>query len=144
MSDKPKSQNQDKFIVRLPDGMRERISVAADAAGCSMNAEIVSRLQDSFDTTEETIVWHRMIELKRLNRELARLHSEIEDLKKSATGDAAKIASLQQEIAWRADARMQAIYTLNDLFPKVVGVGAGIDLHDADAVSEHVAARRKK
>lgn len=49
MSDKPKSQTQDKFIARLPDGMRDRIAVAAEVAGRSMNAEIVHRLQRSFD-----------------------------------------------------------------------------------------------
>lgn len=44
MSDAP-SQSQDKFIVRLPDGMRDRIKAAADEANRSMNAEIVSALE---------------------------------------------------------------------------------------------------
>ena len=39
----------DQFIVRLPDGMRDRIASAAKAAGRSMNAEIVHRLSESFD-----------------------------------------------------------------------------------------------
>lgn len=43
-----KPQDQDKFIVRLPDGMRDRIKAAADANNRSMNAEIVARLSDSF------------------------------------------------------------------------------------------------
>ncbi|MCA3488126.1 MAG: Arc family DNA-binding protein [Rhodobacter sp.] len=47
MSDAP-SQSQDKFIVRLPDGMRERIKTAAEANRRSMNAEIVARLEWSF------------------------------------------------------------------------------------------------
>lgn len=38
----------DKFMLRLPDGMRERIKVAAEANNRSMNAEIVSRLEASF------------------------------------------------------------------------------------------------
>lgn len=44
MSDAP-SQTQDKFIVRLPEGMREAIRKRAEAAGRSMNAEIVIALE---------------------------------------------------------------------------------------------------
>jgi hypothetical protein len=42
------SQTQDKFIVRLPDGMRDQISTAAKANKRTMTAEIVSRLERSF------------------------------------------------------------------------------------------------
>lgn len=52
MNDAP-SQSQDKFIVRLPDGMRERIKAKADENGRSMNAEIVARLVASFVTESE-------------------------------------------------------------------------------------------
>lgn len=41
-------QPQDKYVVRFPDGMRDRIAEAAKAAGRSMNAEIVARLEASF------------------------------------------------------------------------------------------------
>lgn len=47
MTDAP-SQSQDKFIVRLPDGMRERIKLAADLNGRSMNAEIVATLEGKY------------------------------------------------------------------------------------------------
>ena len=36
-----------KFMTRFPDGMRHQIAAAAKAAGRSMNAEIVLRLQQS-------------------------------------------------------------------------------------------------
>lgn len=52
MSDKPTpypSRTADQFIVRFPDGMRDRLKEAAQANGRSMNAEIVARLQDSFE-----------------------------------------------------------------------------------------------
>lgn len=49
MPEKYPSELADRFIVRLPDGMRDRISEAAKAAGRSMNAEIVSRLQSTFE-----------------------------------------------------------------------------------------------
>lgn len=51
MSDFP-SQSQDKFIVRFPDGMRDRIKHAAQKNGRSMNAEIVNRLERSFGELE--------------------------------------------------------------------------------------------
>lgn len=38
------SRNADKFVVRLPDGMRESISEKARQAKRSMNSEIVHRL----------------------------------------------------------------------------------------------------
>jgi hypothetical protein len=45
------SETQERFIVRFTeDGMRDRIAEAAKAAGRSMNAEIVHRLQESFAT----------------------------------------------------------------------------------------------
>ena len=39
---------QDKFMLRLPDGMRERIREAAEQNKRSMNAEIIARLEASF------------------------------------------------------------------------------------------------
>lgn len=49
MSEKPNypSQSQDKFVLRLPDGMRDKISGLAKAAGRTMNAEIVQRLEQT-------------------------------------------------------------------------------------------------
>ncbi|PTU70759.1 Arc family DNA-binding protein [Chromobacterium haemolyticum] len=37
-------RDSDKFMLRLPDGMRSRIAEAAKTNGRSMNAEIVHRL----------------------------------------------------------------------------------------------------
>lgn len=39
---------QDQFNVRFPDGMRERIRIAADLNGRSMNAEIVATLEAKY------------------------------------------------------------------------------------------------
>lgn len=55
MSRKPyPSEQQDRFIIRLPDGMRDKLAVVAKANGRSMNAEIVSRLEQTLQTDEET------------------------------------------------------------------------------------------
>jgi plasmid stability protein len=42
------SQNQDKFIVRLPDGLRDRMRLAAEANHRSMNAEMVALLEENY------------------------------------------------------------------------------------------------
>lgn len=41
------SEQADKFLLRLPDGMRDRLKVAADENKRSMNSEIVARLEES-------------------------------------------------------------------------------------------------
>lgn len=56
----------DKFMLRLPDGMRDRIAEAARANNRSMNSEIIARLEASFD---EGSLSERFSELeKRLDR----------------------------------------------------------------------------
>jgi hypothetical protein len=47
------SETQERFIIRLPDGLRDRIAEAAKAANRSMNAEFVLRLEQSFDAAAE-------------------------------------------------------------------------------------------
>lgn len=57
----------DKFIIRLPDGMRDRIKTDAEQHGRTMNAEIIARLEaytdspsnsDSLDEIRETLIKH--------------------------------------------------------------------------------------
>lgn len=52
-----KPQDQDKYIVRFPAGMRDRIRDEADRNSRSMNAEIIHRLEttlemDAYDPSE--------------------------------------------------------------------------------------------
>ncbi|PZR46006.1 Arc family DNA-binding protein [Burkholderia sp. WTPI3] len=47
---KAPSRSADQFVVRLPDGMRDRIAEMARRNNRSMNAEIVARLSESFQT----------------------------------------------------------------------------------------------
>lgn len=44
------NRESDRFIIRLPEGMRDRIKAAAAENNRSMNAEIVARLETSFAT----------------------------------------------------------------------------------------------
>src|SRR5208282_2276873 len=45
MSSEPPVHSLEKFVLRLPDGMREKIGVAARANKRTMNAEIIQRLE---------------------------------------------------------------------------------------------------
>jgi hypothetical protein len=42
------SEMQDRFVLRLPDGLREKVAAAAELADRSMNAEFVRRIEQSF------------------------------------------------------------------------------------------------
>lgn len=68
MSDKP-VKDYDKFVVRLPNGMRDAIADRAKANGRSMNAEIVQTLEDSFKD-------------KTLNNSIASLSMALDSFKK--------------------------------------------------------------
>ena len=45
MSEAP-AKKQDQFIVRLPDGMRNKVKKSAELNNRSMNAEIIAGLED--------------------------------------------------------------------------------------------------
>ena len=45
------SRHADKYIVRFPDGMRDRLKEQAKASNRTLNAEIIARLQQTFDGT---------------------------------------------------------------------------------------------
>lgn len=47
------SDKADKFVIRLPDGMREKIKNDADQQGRSMNAQIVFMLQEYFNSKDD-------------------------------------------------------------------------------------------
>lgn len=48
MSDQYPSRDLDKVIIRLPDGMKDRIRRAADEHGRSVNAELVLLLDRTY------------------------------------------------------------------------------------------------
>lgn len=48
MSEKP-IQPQDKYVLRMPDGLRDRIKRVAEENGRSMNAEMIARLEESLE-----------------------------------------------------------------------------------------------
>ena len=56
MSQDGPSRSKEQFMVRLPDGMRDQIASAAEANGRSMNAEIVTRLSQTFGASPGVLV----------------------------------------------------------------------------------------
>ena len=55
MSSDYQSRKLDKFVVRFPDGMREKLGEAARSNKRTMNAEIVHRLEDSFSQASDAL-----------------------------------------------------------------------------------------
>jgi len=45
--EKPKKPERDKFVLRLPDGLRDQIKEAARLNERSMNSEIIYRLRET-------------------------------------------------------------------------------------------------
>ncbi|MBN8978037.1 MAG: Arc family DNA-binding protein [Rhizobiales bacterium] len=72
------SQQQDRFIVRLPDGMRDDLKVEAAKNGRSMNAEIVSRLVEYDSLRKQIEMLHLKLDRAQLSRDL--LQKEMADV----------------------------------------------------------------
>ena len=68
------SEQADKFVLRLPDSMRDCIRAAAEANSRSMNAEIVARLEASCEFRKEA---------QTLGERLDRTESEVRPLREA-------------------------------------------------------------
>ncbi|NTG12669.1 Arc family DNA-binding protein [Agrobacterium rhizogenes] len=86
MAKKQLVKDQDKFIVRLPDGMRERIKTKADRAGMSMNEAIVWVLEKEFPAP---------VTLDERLRDLANFVSMLKDSKDTYAGVDDLIAEIE-------------------------------------------------
>lgn len=62
MANKPQRKEEEKFVVRLPAGMRDRIAVKARVNARSMNAEIVHRLERATELEVELARAHQVID----------------------------------------------------------------------------------
>ncbi|MCK1693099.1 Arc family DNA-binding protein [Bradyrhizobium sp. 144] len=86
-----KSRALDKFIVRLPEGMREKLSAAAQANNRTMNAEVVSRLEQSFsgealltikeNTAEAEMIWEMSDGIRAMRSEFDKMQADLRELK---------------------------------------------------------------
>jgi hypothetical protein len=50
---RPVGRGSDQFVIRFPDGMRDRLAKLAAANGRSMNAELIIRLENSISVSGE-------------------------------------------------------------------------------------------
>lgn len=92
MPEERKPQTEDKYIVRFPDGMRDRLKDAAKGNNRTMNAEIVARLESSFnDRLSQDLTF------KMLNSEVARLTQELQMARTASIPFAAKIMHTVEE-----------------------------------------------
>ena len=91
MSKIPPSRLQDQFVVRLPDGMRELIKASAEENNRSMNAEIVARLEQSFNTGQG-LLGQAMIDV-----ETKKMEERFEEMRKDLLDEVKQILKQQKE-----------------------------------------------
>jgi len=77
MSDKFPSQKQDKFTVRFPDGMRDKIAEIAKKNNRSMNSEIILALEKHIESENKTTLMSYSIK-QELN--FSELENSLQDL----------------------------------------------------------------
>lgn len=117
MMGRPPSQMQDKFIIRFPDGMRERIKAAADANGRTMTAEIVWRLEQSLSGVE------------------ARLDDHASDIRLVSD-----LAYQTHEHGWDIEGRLLVV----EAFNKAVSAKTGVPIPTLDDLTSAKPKRAKK
>jgi hypothetical protein len=64
-----KTKRLDQFMLRLPDGMRDKLAKMAEANGRSMNAEILSALEQHLAGTDRLSAIEAFIQKHRTNIE---------------------------------------------------------------------------
>lgn len=75
MREKP-VREQDKFMLRLPDGMREQIASEAKNNGRSMNTEIVVRLRHSL--AQGDALADMAVRMERIEETVVRIDRKLE------------------------------------------------------------------
>lgn len=92
-------RESDQLLIRLPDGMKDRIAEAARASGRSMTAEIVHRLYQSFG--EVMVGYYDDPNIETVREMLAVQHHEtqrlVEDYAKAQQAKLDEAMSAQRE-----------------------------------------------
>ena len=103
MSEKATGRDSAQFLLRLPDGMRDRLKAAAETNNRSMNAEIVSRLEmtletdlDSTKKLDEWMVWladySALHAMEKLAKQLGLIKPTDEEIARDPEGEDARSA----------------------------------------------------
>ncbi|MCF3934309.1 Arc family DNA-binding protein [Acuticoccus sp. M5D2P5] len=91
-------QNQDKFVVRLPEGMRDELKAAAKANQRTMNAEVVARLEG----------WHRLLdEVDHLKQGALHLNTEIDRLKEAVRDEKIRADRAEERATRRGGVKLE-------------------------------------
>lgn len=69
-------QPQDKYVLRLPDGMRDRLKMAAELNSRSMNAEIIERVRYTFGPVDEEME-ALALQVRERDEQISELKSQI-------------------------------------------------------------------
>lgn len=77
----PTGRESDKFMLRLPEGMRDRIKTAAETNNRSMNAEIIATLEEAYPPppTHDEALQEAITRFELIGREIDRCLKEIEE-----------------------------------------------------------------
>lgn len=96
-------RDSDKFMLRLPDGMRDQLKAAAEANNRTMNAEVVARLNASLNPPAEAST----VTAASLAYALARSEEESAQLRIENIARMFRGATLAQDLLWIFDALEQ-------------------------------------
>jgi len=88
------SRTADKFVVRLPDGMRERVAEVARINHRSMNSEIIDRLEQSLLNPRFEPVKSESVAAEELKSELNRAYQIIDRLLQNSTATQEDVAEV--------------------------------------------------
>lgn len=88
------SRTADKFVVRLPDGMRERVAEVARTNHRSMNSEIIDRLEQSLLNSRFEPVQNESVDTEGLKSELSRAYRIIDRLLQNSTATQEDVAEV--------------------------------------------------
>ena len=67
----------DKFVLRLPPGLKDRLAAAAKETGRSINSEIVGRLEQSLERFSS--IEHIAQQIDELRKELELIRSTVQE-----------------------------------------------------------------
>ena len=81
-------KDYDKFVLRLPEGMRDAIAERAKANGRSMNSEITQIIEDALNT--EVISWNESLAPKPDEEKVTMSMKQLNRIISTAAEDVAK------------------------------------------------------
>ncbi|MCW2315289.1 hypothetical protein M2322_000823 [Rhodoblastus acidophilus] len=71
------SDTADKFILRLAPGLRDKIAASAKQNGRSMNSDILSRIQSSFEAEDPDRLTRLSCDVEEIKASIARIEARI-------------------------------------------------------------------